>query len=102
MDPQLLNAAGKIANSPTTETIAKRLWPSMLFVIIMTIIAIGMLAWFTKEGTSSRSIGFWLLFLLDLALTALGAYVMIMDARILNAQDRINALGGQGSDSGGE
>jgi uncharacterized membrane protein len=78
-----------LLDSDTSKIVAKRLWPSMLFLIVMSVISATSIAFFNERGSVSWYISYWIFFLLLCCLTVIGALVFMMDARIMNAKDRM-------------
>lgn len=89
MDPELINGAGKAYNSETTKLLVTRLWPTMLFLICMSVITMAAVWLFNERYSLSMTIGFWAWFLVQAVVTGFGLYALFMDARILNAADRV-------------
>lgn len=87
MDPQL---ATGIYNSDTTKIVAKRLWPSMLFLVVMSIISACAIAFFNERGSLSWTISYWIWFVIFCGVIVVGSIVLMMDARILNSKDRFS------------
>ncbi|SEB15637.1 hypothetical protein SAMN05421743_12126 [Thalassobacillus cyri] len=82
MDPQAL---GKIMNSKTTETIAKQLWPSMLFVVVMSLISLIGARYFwvpVLDNQNMINISYIIWFVSMMVIVGLGCYVILLDARI--------------------
>lgn len=73
----------EVMNSPTTQTIAKRLWPTMLFIVVMSIISSSGLYIF-KGVLNQTSITFAFLswYAAMLGITVFGAYLLLLDARV--------------------
>lgn len=80
MGPQNLTA---LANSEVATTVAKKLWPTMLFLVVMSIIALlGAKWWSSSLDKISITISYWMWFIAMMTITGYGLYVFVLDARI--------------------
>lgn len=80
MDSQTITA---LANSEVASTVAKKLWPTMLFLVVMSIIALlGAKWWSSSLDPISITISYWMWFIAMMTITAYGLYVFVLDARI--------------------
>lgn len=85
IDPQV---ARTISNSKLGLAIAKQLWPTMLFLVVMSaIVGLGSYWWTTSIGEPiSRLISFWIWYIATLVITAYGIYAFFIDIRIQSAK----------------
>lgn len=85
IDPQLTN---NVLNSKAATTIAKRLWPTMLFLVVMSLISLfGAQWWTSKLDKINMTIAFWFWFVSITAMVGFGIYAFFLDARIQFAQE---------------
>lgn len=79
LDPSLVKAA-----SPSVNTIAKQLWPTMLFLVVMSLITLFGSYWWTSSlgDKTSAIIAFWLWFVSNTVVTGYGVHAFITDTRI--------------------
>jgi uncharacterized Tic20 family protein len=84
--------ANSVSNSKVATTIAKQLWPSMLFLVIMSLITLCGSKWLLTgiEEPLIIIIAFWIWFVAMLIITGFGVYVFILDARIQFAKAKKN------------
>jgi len=88
MDP---NLPGNVLNSPTAQIIAKRLWPSMLFLVVTSIVMMVGMYIFNREDPASRQLAFWIWFVVQIVINAFGLYAFLADIRILTIEARTSA-----------
>lgn len=81
MDPQLAQAT---ANSKVLESAVKHLWPSMLFLVCMSLISLFGGKWWLSslDSQNSQLIAFWLWFCSVLIVTGFATMIFVQDARI--------------------
>jgi len=87
IDPALAKAS-----SPTVTTIAKQLWPTMLFLVVMSLITLFGSYWWTSSigDKTSAIIAFWMWFISNTVVTGYGVYAFITDTRIQAAKQGIS------------
>lgn len=72
-----------VLNSPTTQTIAKRLWPTMLFIVVMSVISsIGLYVFKGNLSQNSITFAFFSWYIAMILITCFGAYLLLLDARV--------------------
>lgn len=72
-----------ILNSPVANTVAKKLWPTMLFIVVMSIIACtGMIIVKDSLSQTSFTVAFFLWFGAMIIVTAFALYIFVLDARV--------------------
>lgn len=77
------SAVRAIANSQVGTTVAKQLWPTMLFLVCMSLISLfGGKWWSSSLDPVSITLSYWLWFAAMLIITAYGVFVFFLDARI--------------------
>lgn len=89
MDPEIVNGATKALDSETSKILVSRLWPTMLFLIVMSFITMAGIRIFNEKYSVSMYIGFWVWLLTQTVVTAFGLHGLFTDVRILNASDRV-------------
>jgi hypothetical protein len=91
LDPQIISAAANIGNSDTTKIIFKRLWPTMIFLVVMSLITCGAIYLFNRNNEVSKLVAFWIWFIVQIVVTSFGLKAFMADARILSASDRMQS-----------
>ncbi|SEU04012.1 hypothetical protein SAMN05421676_11578 [Salinibacillus kushneri] len=78
------NTVKSLSNSQLGVTVAKQLWPSMLFLVVMSVIALFGIHFVSAniENQLHLVFSFWLWFIAMLTITGFGVYVFVLDARI--------------------
>lgn len=72
-----------ILNSQVANTVAKKLWPSMLFIVVMSIIACTGLTLFKDTlSTTSFTFAFFTWFIAMIIITGFATYIFVLDARV--------------------
>lgn len=85
MDPELVKSA---LESPTINTVAKQLWPTMLFLVVMSLISLFGAHWWTNGSPTNSLIAFWFWFVSNTVVTGFGIHALFLDARIHAAAKR--------------
>jgi len=77
-------AMGNIMHPKVVETVAKQLWPTMLFLVVMSIISLVGSRWWgaNLESQIHMVLSYWLWFVSMMVITGFGVYVFQLDARI--------------------
>lgn len=72
------------SDSKVAQTIAIQLWPTMLFLVVMSIVSLVGAKWWTSDLDNQLhlAISFWAWFIAMLIITGFGVYVFFLDARI--------------------
>lgn len=84
MDPQIVK---NLADSKAATTIAKQLWPTMLFLVVMSILTFfGSWLWTKEIGNPIVVvIGYLVWLLTNTVVSAFGIHGLFMDIRIYSA-----------------
>lgn len=89
-----------IANSEAASTLVKKLWPTMLFIIIMSLITLfGGHYWSKDLDIISITISYWLWFIAVITITGFASYAFILDTgiQLKGAQQKNNNINNNGN-----
>lgn len=88
MNPEIIKVANNAVKSEATATLAKRLWPTMLFLIVMSVITAVAAFVFNKNNETSKLIAFWFWFVGQFVVTGFGIHAFLTDTKILHERNR--------------
>ena len=76
-------AVAALADSKVATTVAKQLWSTMLFLVVMSLISLFGTKWLSSSiDPISMIISYWMWFIAMIIITGFGLYAFVLDARI--------------------